>query len=165
MTVDNGVQLPAYLQIPSVITFSSRGAVGGGMFGFGACLVMMVVSLMGSDINWSWSWRSSETHGAAICPIVFSFLGEPFELTLLWTVKVATFVRLLPANCDTILSTPFSCIATAIECWHMPFCPSAEREQDTLSSFGIKLCSEAGNHCPPDRYQYWSCHGFPCYVW
>ena len=47
MTVDNGVQLPAYLQIPSVITFSSRGAVGGGMFGFGACLVMMVVSLMG----------------------------------------------------------------------------------------------------------------------
>lgn len=91
MIVEMGLQQPAHFRIPPAITFSTKGAVGTGMLGFGAFLMTTVVSFIASDVSCSSWWPQS----APEAPL---FLEAPFAPTFFGAVEVDSLVKLLPEN-------------------------------------------------------------------
>ena len=59
--VNSGLQQPAHILIPPLISLTTRGAVGGGILGFGTFLMTIVVSFIVSENNSSLTFCTSLT--------------------------------------------------------------------------------------------------------
>ena len=98
MIVEMGLQQPAHFRIPPAITFSTKGAVGTGMLGFGAFLMTTVVSFIASDVSCSSWWPQPVDSELGVTNEAPLFLEAPFAPTFFGAVEVDSLVKLLPEN-------------------------------------------------------------------